>query len=452
MKPKKSADGEILAIIDQISREKGISMDIMIEAIEAAVTSAARKHLNTEDNLFAVLDRTSGAMRLVIRKTIVEAVESADTQIPLKDALKLNPEAVLGEQVEIPWHFDGLSRIAAQAAKQVIVQRVREAERDTIFSYFNERVGQLVNGSVLRVEKGNIIVDLGRAEAILPKKEQSARDSYRRGERIRAYLSEVKKAGQEPQIILSRVHPNLLHRLFEMEVPEIYEGLVEIRGAAREPGERAKICVVSNDSSVDPVGACVGMKGARVQAIVKELRGENIDVVEWTDDTSQFIRNALSPAQVNSIYLDLAEKVAMVVVADQQLSLAIGKRGQNVRLAAKLTGWKIDIKSETEVQKDKNQTKQREDRLIQGLTQVPGVTKELVLSIIVTGYDSYEKLSMTDPDELVERIRGLDPDLAEQIVDTAFQLRDDEVLEQESASEPEPDEPADPVEGEITEE
>ncbi|MBN2053671.1 transcription termination/antitermination protein NusA [bacterium] len=426
MKTKKGSEGEILSIIEQICREKGISTDVMIEAIEMAVSSAAKRHLNTNETIETHFDRQTAEMEIVRVKQIVEAVEDPDNEMTLEQARQYGDQIELGDQLEIPMQFDGLSRIAAQTAKQVIVQRMREAERDMIHDHYSGRVGQLVNGSVQRVEKGNIIVDLGRAEAVLPKKEQSPRDSYRRGERIRAYLMEVNKTSQGPQIVLSRTHANLLHRLFEMEVPEIYERVVEIRGAAREPGERAKVCVVSHDNSVDPVGACVGMKGSRVQAIVKELRGENIDVVEWTDDTSQFIRNALSPAQVNSIYLTMETNTALVVVADQQLSLAIGKRGQNVRLAAKLTGWKIDIKSEVDMQKERALNKMREELLMAELSELPGLNEELINGLLLAGYTSYGRIFATREGELVERVKGIGPAKARLIKEHAAKMKEHE--------------------------
>jgi transcription termination/antitermination protein NusA len=346
---------ELLLIIDQICREKGIEKAVLIEAILSAVLSAARKRFGSTENLKARLDEATGAIVLVSSKTVVPEGELTDesTSITLEEARKIDTSVPLGGDIEITHEIDDFGRIAAQTAKQVIIQKVREAERDMIYREFKDRQGELVNGMVGRIEReGNLIVDLGKTEALLPRREQSFREAFRRGDRIRAYILEVKRSSSGHQVILSRTHPGFLIRLFEMEVPEIYEGIVEIKEAVRDPSGRAKIAVMSHDKDVDPVGACVGMKGMRVQAVVQELRGEKIDIIQWTIDQEQFVRNALSPAKVTRVYVDNAEKAMQVVVPDDQLSLAIGKRGQNVRLAAKLTHWKIDIKSESEAELD----------------------------------------------------------------------------------------------------
>jgi N utilization substance protein A len=344
---------ELLLIIDQICREKGIEKTVLVEAILSAVLSAARKRFGSTESLKARLDEATGAIVLVSSKTVVPEEELTDesTQISLAEARQLDASAALGGVIEITHEIDDFGRIAAQTAKQVIIQKVREAERDMIYREFKDRQGELVNGMVGRIEReGNLIVDLGKTEALLPRREQSFREAFRRGDRIRAYILEVKRSSSGHQVILSRTHPGFLIRLFEMEVPEIYEEIVEIKEAVRDPSGRAKIAVMSHDKDVDPVGACVGMKGMRVQAVVQELRGEKIDIIQWTMDQEQFVRNALSPAKVTRVYVDDAEKTMQVVVPDDQLSLAIGKRGQNVRLAAKLTHWKIDIKSESEAE------------------------------------------------------------------------------------------------------
>jgi N utilization substance protein A len=346
---------ELLHIIDQICREKGIEKAVLVEAILSAVLSAARKRFGSAENLKARLDEATGAIVLVSSKTVVPEDELTDesTNISLEEAQKIDASITLGGVIEITHEIDDFGRIAAQTAKQVIIQKVREAERDMIYREFKDRQGELVNGMVGRIEReGNLIVDLGKTEALLPRREQSFREAFRRGDRIRAYILEVKRSSSGHQVILSRTHPGFLIRLFEMEVPEIYEGIVEIKEAVRDPSGRAKIAVMSHDKDVDPVGACVGMKGMRVQAVVQELRGEKIDIIQWTVDQEQFVRNALSPAKVTRVYIDNAEKAMQVIVPDDQLSLAIGKRGQNVRLAAKLTHWKIDIKSESEAEFD----------------------------------------------------------------------------------------------------
>ena len=346
---------ELLHIIEQISREKGIEKAVLVEAILSAVLSAARKRFGSTENLKARLDDATGAIVLVSSKTVVRDEELTDenNDIGLKQAQAIDSGATLGDTIEITYEIDDFGRIAAQTAKQVIIQKVREAERDMIYREFKDRQGDLVNGMVGRIEReGNLIVDLGKTEALLPRREQSFRETFRRGDRIRAYILEVKRSSSGHQVILSRTHPGFLIRLFEMEVPEIYEGIVEIKEAVRDPSGRAKIAVMSNDKDVDPVGACVGMKGMRVQAVVQELRGEKIDIIQWTNDQEQFVRNALSPAKVTRVYVDNTERAMQVIVPDDQLSLAIGKRGQNVRLAAKLTHWKIDIKSESETDSD----------------------------------------------------------------------------------------------------
>ena len=346
---------ELLHLLDQISREKGIDNAVLIDAVCSAVLSAARKRFGPFENLDARLDTTSGAITLFSPKTVTLEDDIVDDsiEISLEEAQEIDPEAQLGQSIELIHELEDYGRIAAQTAKQVIIQKVREAERDTIYREFVEREGELVNGVVARVEReGNLIVDLGKTEALLPRREQSFREVFKRNERIRAYIIEVKKSSSGPQVILSRTHPGFLMRLFEMEVPEIYESIVEIKEAARDASGRAKIAVYSNDKDVDPVGACVGIKGMRVQSVVQELRGEKIDIIPWIDDEVQFVRNALSPAKVARVYVNQDEKTMQVIVPNDQLSLAIGKRGQNVRLAAKLTHWKIDIMSEDESEAD----------------------------------------------------------------------------------------------------
>jgi N utilization substance protein A len=346
---------ELLHLLDQISREKGIDKSVLVDAVGSAVLSAARKRLGPIENLDVRLDETTGAITLFSPKTVVDEDDIVDDsiEVSLEEAQTIDADAEIGQTVEIIHEMEDYGRIAAQTAKQVIIQKVREAERDTIYREFIDRQGELVNGIVGRIEReGNLIVDLGKTEALLPRREQSFREAFKRNDRIRAYIIEVKKSSSGPQVILSRTHPGFLMRLFEMEVPEIYEGIVEIKEAARDTSGRAKIAVVSHDKDVDPVGACVGIKGMRVQSVVQELRGEKIDIIPWTDDQVQFVRNALSPAKVARVFVNNEARSMQVIVPNDQLSLAIGKRGQNVRLAAKLTHWKIDIMSEDDADVD----------------------------------------------------------------------------------------------------
>src|SRR5215208_3515610 len=343
----------LLQQIDAIAKEKGVEPEIIISAVQDALEAAARKRYKSEA-LRARFNTDSGQLELYAVKKIVEEVTDASTQISLAEAQQLyGDEAEVDMEIEFPRPTEDLGRIAAQTAKQVIFQKVREAERENVYAEYNQRVGEVMNGLVKRFEQGDIIVEVGRVEAILPRKEQSRAESYAQGDRVRAVIRGVSKSAKGPQIVLSRTDPALLIKLFEQEVPEIYDGTVMIRGAVREAGDRAKVAVFSRERDVDPVGACVGMKGTRVQAIIRELRGEKIDIVEWSDDPVAFVMNGLSPAKVQRMTsVNDQERVMEVVVEDKQLSLAIGKKGQNVRLAAKLTGWRIDIKSEEEKRRE----------------------------------------------------------------------------------------------------
>ncbi len=345
-------NAELMKALEQLEEEKGISQDVIIEAIEAAVLSAYKKKYGASAQSVRIeVDRETGEMRAFQIRTIVDEVADEHTQIPLAEAKMWDPTAKADDMVEvevkvIPHEF---GRIAAQTAKQVVVQRLREGERDLVYKEFRDREGDIVTGMVQRIERKNVYLDLGRIEAVLPPPEQIPRESYRQGERIKAYVVEVRQGTRGPQIVVSRTHPGLLKRLFELEVPEIYEGIVEIKAIAREAGGRSKIAVSSRDKNVDAVGACVGPKGSRVQSIVDELKGEKIDIVPWANDPAQFAAGALSPAKVIRVAIDDETKTALVTVPDNQLSLAIGREGQNARLAAKLTGWRIDIKSETQI-------------------------------------------------------------------------------------------------------
>ena len=358
---------ELITVIDQLCKEKGISKDVLLEAVESALVSAARKKFPVNENIVVKVNPKNGSIEINLIYTIVEEVEDENNEMSLAEAREIDPNAQVGNEAVLQQDFEGYGRIAAQTAKQVIVQKVKEAERDIIISQYSGRIGELVNGIVMRHEKGNYIIDIGKTEAVLPMREQAPRENYKQGDRIRAYLLDVRTTNKGPQIVLSRSHPELVSKLFEMEVPEIYEGIVTIKGAVREAGDRTKIAVYSKDSAVDPVGACVGMKGSRVQAVVRELRGEKIDIIPWTQDTAVFISKALSPASVEKVAIDEEEKTALVIVSDTQLSLAIGKKGQNVRLAAKLTGWKIDIYSETEY--DKMTQKDREKEIEEAIAR-----------------------------------------------------------------------------------
>jgi len=333
--------------IDSIVKEKGIDKQVVLEALEQAVLSAANKKYRNTRDLEAHFNEEVGEVELFEFVTVVEEVTDSYKEIDLEEAREVDPDVEIGDSLGMKMDASDFTRIAAQTAKQVIIQKVREAERETIYNEFISRKGELINGIVRRYEKGDLIVDLGRAEAILPHTEQAPREVYRQGDRIKALITKIEMTGKGPQIILSRTNPLVLAALFEAEVPEIAEGVVEIKGVVRETGSRSKIAVYSHDNNVDPVGACVGMRGARVQNVVSELRGEKIDIIPWSDDIARFACNALAPAVVSKIYIVEESKAMEIIVADDQLSLAIGKRGQNVRLAARLTGWKIDIKSET---------------------------------------------------------------------------------------------------------
>jgi len=335
--------------IEQLVKEKGIDRQVVLEAMEQAVLTAANKKYRNTRDLEAHYNHETGEVELFEFVTVVEDVQDSYKEIGLDEAHEIDPEAEVGDSLGEKLDSSGFSRIAAQTAKQVIIQKVRDAERETIYNEYNDRVWEIITGMVRRFEKGELLIDLGRAEAVLPAKEQMPREVYRPGDRLRAIITEIRMTTKGPQIMLSRTHPSMLAKLFEAEVPEIAEGIVEINAIVRDPGSRAKIAVSSNDRDVDPVGACVGMRGARVQNVVSELRGEKIDIIPWSEDIARFACNSLSPAQVSKVFVDEEKRVLEIIVPDDQLSLAIGKRGQNVSLAARLTGCRIDIKSESKV-------------------------------------------------------------------------------------------------------
>jgi N utilization substance protein A len=341
-------NAEFMQAFEQLGKEKGIAPEILFDAIEAALISAYKRNFSSAQNVRVSLDRETGEIHVFARKNVVENVEDPRLEISLSEAQVLDPRYVLEDVVELEVTPKNFGRIAAQTAKQVVVQRIREAERGIIYEEYSSRESDIVTGIVQRIEAKNVFIDLGKAEAILAPSEQIPGEVYRHSDRLKTYIIEVKKTTKGPQILVSRTHPGLLKRLFELEVPEIHDGIVEIKSVAREPGLRSKIAVNSRDENVDPVGSCVGHKGMRVQTIVNELKGEKIDIVKWNVDPAKYIANALSPAKVISVEANESEKTSRVIVPDYQLSLAIGKEGQNARLAAKLTGWKIDIKSESQ--------------------------------------------------------------------------------------------------------
>ncbi|MDT8901336.1 transcription termination factor NusA [Anaeroselena agilis] len=343
-------NAEFMQAFEQLGREKGIAPEVLFDAIEAALISAYKRNFSSAQNVRVALDRDTGEIHVYARKAVVEDVADPRLEISLPEARELDPRYELEDVVELEVTPKNFGRIAAQTAKQVVVQRIREAERGIIYEEYSSRESDIVTGIVQRIEAKNVFVDLGKAEAILQPSEQIPGEVYRHSDRLKTYIIEVKKTTKGPQILVSRTHPGLLKRLFELEVPEIHDGIVEIKSVAREPGLRSKIAVHSRDENVDPVGSCVGHKGMRVQTIVNELKGEKIDIVKWNADPAKYIANALSPAKVVAVDVNETEKASRVIVPDYQLSLAIGKEGQNARLAAKLTGWKIDIKSESQVQ------------------------------------------------------------------------------------------------------
>ncbi len=400
--------------IEALAKEKGIEPDVIITAIEDAVLTASKRYYKSDENLRTKFNHETGQVELFAVRQIVPEVTDPTTEIGLAEAQQIyGDEAEVDMEIEFPKRTDVLGRIAAQTAKQVIFQKVREAERDNIFEEYNDRVGDVMSGTVKRFENGDIVVESGRIEALLPRREQSRAENYTTGDRIRAVIREVNKNTKGPQLILSRTDAILLMKLFEQEVPEIYDGTVVIRGAVREAGDRAKVAVYSRERDVDPIGACVGMKGTRVQAIIRELRGEKIDIVEWSEDPVTFVTNAISPARVQRVtVVDDVESIVEVVVEDAQLSLAIGKKGQNVRLAAKLTGWRIDIKSEEE---KRAEVEARFDAAEESATlTLPGLSEEQLLKLSDAGLDTAERLLEATAASIGE-VAGVEESTAEEL-------------------------------------
>ncbi len=401
--------------IEQISREKNINPDVVIAAIEDAILTASKKYYRNNEDLRSRFNEESGEIDVFAVRQVVAEIEDPDVEISLEEARQLIAEAEVGHEIEFPKPTDILGRIAAQTAKQVIFQKVREAERDNVFAEYSGRVGEVINGIIKRQEMGDFIVDMGRAEALLPRKEQSRAEAYQSGDRVRVAIVRVLKSAKGPQIVVSRTDPALLMKLFEMEVPEIYDGTVVIKGCVREAGERAKVAVISREKEVDPVGACVGMKGTRVQSIIRELRGEKIDIVEWDDDSLQFVEKALSPAKIGRVgIVDEEQRIMEVVVEDKQLSLAIGKKGQNVRLAAKLVGWRIDIKSEEEKRQEVEAEMARMARTVEELRSLPGIADKVVQKLIDAGVGGHDHIILMTVEDL-QTIEGIGPKTAEKI-------------------------------------
>jgi N utilization substance protein A len=402
---------ELLQIADAVAREKAIDRSIVITAMEDAIAKAARSRYGSETDVHADINAKTGELRLSRHLLVVEHVENPASQISLEDARRHNPAAQIGDTIADALPPLEYGRIAAQSAKQVIVQKVREAERDRQYQEYKDRIGDVVNGIVKRVEYGNVVVDLGRGEAIVRRDEMLPREVFRNGDRVRAYIYDVRREARGPQIFLSRTHPQFMAKLFAQEVPEIYDGIVEVKAVARDPGSRAKIAVISRDSSVDPVGACVGMRGSRVQAVVNELQGEKIDIIPWSPDIATFVVNALAPAEVAKVVLDEERERIEVVVPDQQLSLAIGRRGQNVRLASQLTGWDIDILTEQEESERRQAEFENRTRMFMDALNVDEVVGQLLAS---EGFTSVEELAFVDEKEIAS-IEGFDADTAQEL-------------------------------------
>jgi N utilization substance protein A len=411
---------ELLQIADAVAREKVIDREIVLAAMADAIQKAARSRYGSETNIRADINSKTGEIRLQRLLEVVEVVEDYATQIALELARDRNVDAVLGDFIADPLPPMDFGRIAAQSAKQVIVQKVREAERDRQYDEFKDRIGEIVNGTVKRVEYGNVIVDLGRGEGIIRRDEMIPREAFRYGDRVRAFVYDVRREQRGPQIFLSRTHPQFMVKLFTMEVPEIYDGIIQIKSVARDPGSRAKIAVISNDSSIDPVGACVGMRGSRVQAVVGELQGEKIDIIPWSADPASFIVNALQPAEVSKVVLDEDAERIEVVVPDEQLSLAIGRRGQNVRLASQLTGWDIDIMTEAEESERRQKEFNERTTLFMDALDVDEMVGQVLAS---EGFAAVEELAYVELDE-ISSIDGFDEDTASEI-----QMRAKEYLE-----------------------
>jgi transcription termination/antitermination protein NusA len=400
---------DIKRVIEQVSRDKGIDSEILVRTLEEALRSAAKKKFGNKMDIEVKFNEDMGEIEVFQFKEVVEEIEDPDTQITIEEGLRLDPECEIGDSLGAKMDTTTFGRIAAQSAKQVIIQKMKDAERDAIFGAFIDRKGEIINGIVQRVDRNHLIVNLGQTEAILPGREQMPKESYRRGDRIRAYIMDVRNETHGPQIVLSRTHPEFLVNLFRTEVPEISEGIVSIMGAVREPGSRGKIAVASNDSDIDPVGACVGIKGSRVQNVVQELRGEKIDIIPWHVDPAKFVCNALAPAEISRVIIDEENRSMEVIVPDDHLSVAIGRKGQNVRLASKLTKWRLDVKSESRYSKVMKEG-------YESLISLPGVGISLADALYENGLYSVEEISKSSAEEIM-RIRAVaDEEEAESLI------------------------------------
>jgi len=420
---------DIKRVVDQVSRDKGIDRNVLIKALEEALKSAARKRFGSKMDIEVQYNEDSGEIEVFQFKDVTEKVTEPALEISLEEGRKLDPECEIGDSLGTKMDTTTFGRIAAQSAKQVIIQKMKDAEKDAVYASFIDRKGDLINGIVQRIDRGDIIVNLGQTEGVVPVREQVPKETYRRGDRIRAYILDVLHESRGPQIILSRTHPNFLIHLFRTEVPEITEGIVTIMGAAREPGIRAKFAVASNNSDIDPVGACVGMKGSRVQNVVQELRGEKIDIIPWHIDPAKFVCNALAPAEISRVIIDEANQSMEVIVPDEFLSIAIGKKGQNVRLASKLTGWHLDVKSET---KYSIAMQSGYDSLV----ALPGVGVSMADALYELGFYSAEEVSKATVEDLIQ-IRGIGEETAKKLIAAAqnavAEARQDEGREEEKA-------------------
>jgi len=411
-------NSDLSRIIDQVGKDKGIDKKILVEALEQALLAAAKRKYGLKQEIEAKYNEEVGEVELFQFKTVVKEVKNPPSEIGLEEAKELDADVEVGDSLGTKIDISAFGRIAAQTAKQVIIQRVKDAERENIFEDFKDRKGEVISGTVQRFERGAIIVNLGRAEAVIPQQELVSRETYKPGDRIRAYVLDVRKTPKGPQIILSRSHPNFLTNLFAMEVPEVSEGIVKIVSAAREPGSRAKIAVYSEDSDVDPVGACVGMRGSRVQAVVQELRGEKIDIIPWSDDAAGFVCNALAPAEISKVIVNQEARSMEVIVEDDQLSLAIGRRGQNVRLAAKLTDWKIDIRSESKAERVIPQLDEIASRGMDRVDRIAGVGEKTAQLLNAAGYMTVADLCQTTAEQL-SRIESIGLKKAEKMINAA---------------------------------
>jgi N utilization substance protein A len=417
---------EIKRVIEQVSRDKGIDRQILIKALEEALKSAARKKYGPKVDIEVQYSEETGELEVFQFKEVAEVVEEPMLQISIEEGRRLDPECEVGDSLGTKMDTNTFGRIAAQSAKQVIIQKLKDAEKDAVYTSYIDRRGEIINGIVQRIDRGDIIVNLGQTEGVLPIREQVPKESYRRGDRIRAMILEVLHESRGPQVVMSRTHPSFLITLFRTEVPEISEGIVSIMGASREPGVRAKIAVASSNSDIDPVGACVGMKGSRVQNVVQELRGEKIDIIPWHIDPAKFVCSSLAPAEISRVIIDEDNRSMEVIVPDEFLSIAIGKKGQNVRLASKLSGWHLDVKSESSY----NQAMQSG---YNSLMALPGVGISLADALYEKGFYSAEEIAKASREELLQ-IRGVDEAMADSLIEAA-----QAAVEQNAAAEPEPD-------------